>query len=356
MMRSVEDLRTALAAREGLAPDPDGVLSDLKSASARPRRMRAVGILAGATLAVAAVVATPVLLAGPGGSSPAPVDPGPGASPAVDTHAADRPDLFYTVATGAAGGYQLWPAGVGPDVQMMDVLVAATGQRAAFLALYRPGSNVGIGGGFGGDPLVKPTAPTAEVNGVPAWFSGGPDGSWLSWDYAPDATAILGSVHGAGALPVQTLVALAESVTFVDPYPATVPFRLDYLPADLAPFNVSGGGDGAYAVVQFESDNEAYPRAIDITIVDNPPVPAADMWFDYPNWDWHPTTIAGRSARYTDLIDGRRCEVEFGAFVVSLGCSHLSPAELDQIVGGLHLAAVTDPASWFPLDQAIPGS
>ena len=92
---------------------------------------------------------------------------------------------------------------------------------------------------------------------------------------------------------------------------------------------------------------------MDITIVEGTPSPT--LWFDYADWDWKPATIAGRSGRCADLIDGRRCEVDFGEFTLSIGSGNLPPDELDQIVAAMHFATVSDPTTWYDITAAIPG-
>jgi hypothetical protein len=69
-------------------------------------------------------------------------------------------------------------------------------------------------------------------NGTRSWPSWPccPGGSSLRWEYAPDGFAVIGSNQGRGAIAKETLVMLAEGVRFVAPYPAKVPYRLDFLP------------------------------------------------------------------------------------------------------------------------------
>ena len=103
------------------------------------------------------------------------------------------------------------------------------------------------------------------------------------------------------------------------------------------PFNIvqnTGPDSGERSVVQLESKGKNRPRVLDITIVEGTPSPT--LWFGYADWDWEPATIAGRSGRCADLIDGRRCEVDFGEFTLSIGSGDLVPDELDQMVAAMH--------------------
>lgn len=354
-MRTEPDLRAALASREALAPDADRVL--LAVTQGRRRRLPAVATIAATAAAMASVVAivtAPVLLSRSDGQSPSPTGPGasaPVGAPAVDEHAADRPALFFSVAAGEVGDYRIRPSMVSDAAQFARIETA--GQLAAVLLLNRPGSDTRIVGMFGGNAHGDPeAAPNTDIGGTPALFSAERGWSGLRWEYAPGATAVLGTAFGSPELPEETLVEIAAAVTFVEPYPLRLPFRLDVVPADLHPRNASVGYEGVHATVQWEGEG----RALDIMLLDNPPELADAIFSSYRNWDWHETTIAGRAARYADLSDGRRCEVQFGSHVIALGCGALTATELEQLVAGITLADPAAPATWFAVNDAIPGA
>lgn len=355
MMRTEEDLRAALATRERLAPAPEAVLRGIRRRVARRRRARTVGVLATATLAVTAAAMAPALL----------LRPEPSVSPALgsttDRHAADRPDLYFTVAAGAVAGFELRPESVNAYIQTVAVRPADGDRLVMTLVLYRPGQ--GLGGaehsdGWGEavrfpDPAGEPNA---QVNGGPAWFDSDTRWSGLTWRYAPDAYA--GLETNAGPLPRETLVTIAEAVRFVDPYPARVPYRLDYLPADFAPVHVAQRHPRYYSHVRllsWERIRDTWRETLpDITVTDDPPDPG-EYWDEYWYADlWRgerqPTTIAGRPARCSET----RCEIDYGDYLVSLRVVGWSRAEIEQVVAGLRLADPADPATWFAIDEALP--
>ena len=327
MMRTEEDLRAALAARERLAPAPQAVVRGVRRRATRRRRVRTVGVLATATLAVTAAAVVPALL----------LRPGPAASPATgsptDAHAADRPDFSFTVAVGAVAGLELRPESVDAWTQVVTLRPADGDRLTATLVLYRPGQ--GLGGAEHSDGWGRKVrfpdpaqAPNAEVNGAPAWFDSDARWSGLTWQYASDAYA--GLETNAGPLPRQTLVQIAEAVRFVDPYPARVPYRLDYLPAGLRPYLVIqptnyysyvgfvGGGRPTIDPRQDPTDDDgdgAVPaRTPDITVTDDPP-DLNEYWFTEPTGTWEPITIAGRPA----LCSLSRCNIDYGEYLVSMG-------------------------------------
>jgi hypothetical protein len=356
MMRTEEDLRAALATRERLAPAPEAVLSGIRRRAARRRRARTIGVLATATLAVTAAAMTPALLLRPEPSA----SPAPGST--TDAHAVDRPDLSFTVAAGSVAGFELRPESVNSYIQTVAVRPVDDDRLVMTLVLYRPGQ--GLGGaehsdGWGEavrfpDPAREPNA---QVNGGPAWFDSDTRWSGLTWRYAPDAYA--GLETNAGPLPRQTLVTIAEAVRFVDPYPARVPYRLDYLPADVVPRDVVQHHPRYYSYVGLFSVERArdmwrdnmwrMPRTPDITVTDDPPA-LNEHWFTDPTGTWEPTTIAGRPAQ----CSSSRCHIDYGDYLVSIGTG-FSRSELEQIVAGLHLADPADPATWFAIDEALPG-
>ena len=368
-MRTEQDLRAALTERENLAPPPDTVLADVRHIAdvrqvAVLRRRRMTGTAAAVILAVAAAAAVPVLLlrGSPADPGPAPVTNAPvgAATPSLTAAPVDpgapRPPYSFTIRSGPVAGFDIVPNSVSPDAQIAQIRPVGVGQPLATLFVYRPGTNVRIGGDASGWDVITALEVNADVNGAPAWYTTTAEASSLRWEYAPDGFAVIGSNQGRGAIAKEPLVMLAEAVRFVAPYPAKVPYRLDFFPKDLTEFHIgqnTGPTDFSRSdVLALSSDED--PRSMDITIFEGQPR-ANSLWFGYPDWDWKPGTIAGRAARCADLVDGRRCEIDFGEFTLSMGVTDLTPDELDRLVAGMRFATVGDPTTWYDIDVAIPG-
>ena len=376
-MRTEDDLRAALAGRERLAPPADRVLAEVRrlARDRRPRRLTgAAAITAAVAVAVIAAVTVPVLLVrsapplGPAPASGAPSPdvstPSPTAVP-VDAYADSRPPLSFTVANTWGPVFEIRPSSVSASRQVAAIL--RNGEPVARLTLFRPGlaSTLTHSGAAQSDEPV-------EVNGVPGRYRIGsdPDRSMLLWEYRPGAVASIvaeGTPLSANVLVQRdVLVDIAGAVRFTAPYPVRVPYRLDFLPADLMVTSVgeNPGPAGGFSRsdVQALSVDPDRPRAMDITVFDGQPRPNAQWGGEYPEWDWVPATIAGRPARCADLVDGRRCEIDYGhlvpstagAFTVSMGVSDLTSDELDRIVAGMHFATVSDPATWYDANTALP--
>jgi hypothetical protein len=355
-MRTEQELRRILALREELAPDPDAVMTGVRRATARRRRRRAAGAAIGAASAVVFVAALPGLVSAlrssPGFTAAAPSVTSPAPRPATPTAdpVAPRPPFAFTVAAGPVGGYDLAPQSVSPDVQALLVRTPGKDTPRATLFVYRPGTQTRVGGDAPGWDVDQPGPPTpVQINGADGFYTTTAQDSALRWQYARDGWAVIGTNLGQAPMSQGSLVRLAEGVRFVAPYQARVPYRLDYLPADLVPFNVvqDTGSVGAFqSVVQLESGDQDHQRIVDITIADGSAWPR----------DWHitRTTIAGHSARCTDLVDGRRCAVDLKAFTVDLGCGSLTPSELSHLVAGLRPAVWTDLATWSEISAVFP--
>ncbi len=344
-MRTEADLRAALATREDLAPDPHLLLPGVRQLVMRRRRRRSAGAVVAATAAVAVVAALPVVVrgssAGPGGQSAPSESPPVSVTPALG---APRPPFSFTIRQSAVAGFLIHPIAVNADLQIAHILQADQPQHRASLYVYRPGTNVRAGWDVSLEPVP------VLVNGAPAWYSASDGRSAIRWEYAPGGWAVILTEAGP-AIGRQTLVSLAEGVRYAAPYQAKVPYRLGYLPAGLAPFHVvQDTHDPAQprSAVQFETAETApHPRILDITIIDGSPS-ARPGW--RPN-----TTVAGRPTQCTDLIDGRRCSVDFSDLTVDVGSGTLEHTELDRMVTTMTFATWHDPATWYDVSAAIPG-
>ncbi len=356
-MRTEDELRAALAVREEQSPSSRAVLDNLGPVAARQRRARLAG-MAGATLAVAAAVATPVLLVGPAGTP----DPGPVLPAAqgtvVDEHAGDRPDFFFTVEPGAVTGYGITPGWVNAYSQVVIVTPSGGSEPVASLTLYRPGVDTRVIGVHAGPPLSPGDGTPVQVHGSDANFlvgtnSDGAAYSVLGWEYVPEGRAELGTLAGATPLTEQEAVALAEALRFVDPYPIRVPVKLDYVPARYSLDHVSIGTRASYGALVFGEPAQESVGRFDVWVAG-----VASMAGLFPSseaWPWQPATIGGQDGRCADLIDGRRCELTYGDLVVNMAVTDLTADELDAVVAGLTLGDLTDPSTWFGITDAVPG-
>jgi hypothetical protein len=348
-MRTEEDLRAALAAREDQAPEASTVLSAVRRNGTR-RRLTDVAVVLAATAAVAAAVVVAVPLTA---AWRTPTDPAPdGAAPAVAGSATPvpappsgpRPPFAFTLSPVTVDGYDIEPTAVGTDVQIATVRPVSGSAEPATLYVHDAGSRSSAGG------KDHEQGAKVQIGGIAGWVFSTATASTLTWEYAPGATAVITSEPGP-VLPRQTLVALAEGIRFTAAYQVRVPYRLGHLPAGLKPFNVvqrTGDPAGPMSVLQLADDSSG--GAMDITVLNGqraagPQRPAG----------WQPAqTIAGRPALCTDLIDGRRCAVDFGQFTVDIGGGALDTATVDRIVAGMSFATWRDPAGWPELSTALP--
>jgi hypothetical protein len=195
---------------------------------------------------------------------------------------------------------------------------------------------------------------STEVGGAPAWFSAWPEESFLQWEYAPGAFA---GIISRPAATERELRAMAEAVEFGEPFMVKVPYRLDYLPAGMTPFNVVQdiGADRPVSVLQMGAgcpifELEPEPGTADDCRFMN--ISIGDDSLSSGTEDWEPTTIAGQPARCTGPTDGTSCEVELEGLTVLLDAGTVD--ELEQIVEGMTLAVFEDPTTWYELDDAWP--
>jgi hypothetical protein len=350
-MRTEEDLRVALAAREDLAPDAPAVLAAVRRDGRRRRTDVAVILAATAAVAAAVVVAVPLTAAWR-----APADPAPeGAPPALAGSASGattpvppsgpRPPFAFTLSRVTVGGFDVEPIAVGADVQIATVRPTAGSAEPATLYVHDAASRSGGADGKGSEQGAK-----VRVNGKAGWVFSTATASTLTWEYAEGAFAVIASEPGPD-LSRETLVALAEGIRFTAAYQIRVPYRLGYLPAGLKPFNVVqrvGDPAGPTSVVQL-ADN-AGGGTMDITVLNGQRAAGPQR----PT-GWQPDrTIAGRPALCTDLVDGRRCAVDFAQFTVDIGGGALDIATVERIVAGMSFATWREPASWPELGTALP--
>jgi hypothetical protein len=337
-MRTEQDLRAALAAREDLAPDPDSVLAGTAEATVHHRRRRTIGAVAATAAVVAAVVTVPVVLASGPSAEPEPRLP---AAPPVeppplvpyDPATEPRPDFSFTIYPATVAGYRIEPSSVTPDYQIADIRRPGAAEPSAVLVVYDPDSRSVVGGFFedpnwNGDPETWPSTPPTH-----------------RWEYIEGAEAEM-TIDFGPALDEPTVQAIADGLRFTAPYPARLPYRLDYLPAGMQPRNLAQftAQPGAFrSVLDLGSDS----LLIDITVSEDPIA-------ENPDWDWQPTTVAGYPAHCANLMDGTRCAVEIGSLSVDIGFGRLGEDELARIVTGLHPATWEDPSTWYTLDQALP--
>jgi hypothetical protein len=346
MMRTEEDLRAALAAREDLAPDATEVLSAARRGVRRGRRV-AVTLAATAAVAAAVVVAVPLTAAWrtPAGPGPDGAGPATTVSPGTETPAPPsgrRPPFAFTLQRVTVAGFTVEPVAVGTGTQIAAIRPASGSAPPATLYVYDPDSPE-LPGSKAEGQLNK-----VMVNGAPAWAATDATASTLRWEYLPGAWAVITSEPGP-VLSQQTLVALAQGVRYTAAYQVKVPYRLGFVPAGFAPFHVVQRA-GEMSVVQLEERRPDGGRAMDISVLDGPRAAGPER-----PAGWQPTeTIAGRPAVCTSLIDGRRCAVDLGEFTVDIGAGELENATVERIVAGMTFATWRDPSTWYDLDRALP--
>jgi hypothetical protein len=338
-MRTEEDLRAMFAAREDLAPDQHLVLEGTRQAVVRRRRRRTIVAAAAAAVVAVALPATARGLWG--GDSQLPdggMQAGASSSAAARVPSGPRPPFTFTVRPGSAAGWETRPVSVNQDVQ--GAAIRGAGGAKASLFVYRPGAEARVWPG-GWDAADNPVR--ATVNGAPAWYSTRDKESAIRWQHAPGGWAVISSTSSP-AIPRETLIALAEAVQFTTPHPARVPYRLGYLPTGYELSHFSQGE--SRRVVQFSYDRGRL-GSMDITV-------EGGSAGSRPDWRAD-RTMAGRPADCTDLVDGRRCVVDFGAFTVDVGSGSMRVSEMERVVAGMTFADWDDPATWHDLDDAMPG-
>lgn len=367
-MRTEEDLRVALAAREDFAPDPESVLAGARRVAARRRRRNGSAVASAVVtvllLAAAAPVVARVLPAHRSGPAGGPGQAGsqasgPSGSLASGPSATDRqvasdprPPFSFTVSPVAVGAFEIQPEAVTPDMQLAAIRRSGRAPILATLFVYRPGSNV-IAGWDAGSPVP------AMVNGAGAWYSEGNGKSALRWTQTPGGWAVIDNPSTA-VLSRSDLIRLAEAVRFTEAYPAKVPYRPSYLPAGFTPFNVAQDTSvpGARrSVVQFQAAG-GVAAGLDISVLDGPPSNVDRATGDFaarPDPNWRPnTTLTGRPAYCATLVDGSRCAVDFGTFTVSVGFAGVPRTEVERIVAGIAMADWSDTGTWYDVDAVLP--
>jgi len=355
-MRTEEDLRSALSTREDLTPDPELVVVGARRRTAQRRSRRAVGAVAAAALVVAGV---PVLIRAltdqPGRPAPAAgsASTGTGSSPSpLPSPVGPPPPFTFTISPTSVAGFTIQPIAVGADYEMAHIIAApeARTRSRSTLFVYRPSAKA---------PAVRDVGSKAQpvrVNGAPAWFSATEGASAIRWQPTPGGWAMLATETGP-AIARQTMIEIAEAVRFVAPRPARVPYRLSYLPAGLKPFHAFDGsraGTPFQSVLQLQTGRPGpHTYAIDISVYEGPPTSARAGW--QTDARVVKRRIAGHAARCVDLVDGRRCAVDFGRFTVDIG-GRLPATQVERLVAGMSFADWSNPATWYPLDAAIPAT
>jgi hypothetical protein len=314
-MRTQQDLLTALARREELAPDTDPVLAGARAVTTAYRRRRIATVAIAAVLAIAALVTVPSLL------SDAPPDE------SGQRVVGSRPPLAFTIQPTTVGGFEIHPYGVTAGYQMARILAVGDDERVADMVVYEA------------NPEVSFTPHDGEL--------------LLRWEYMPDAYA---EIYGDPdpQLDDTTLQQLADGLRFTEPYSARLPYRLAYLPPGMVPYEVgqdtARAGLFGSAITMEDAASRATPVHVDI-VVGVAFGSYADSGEPEPT-----TTIAGLPAACDDIPDGRHCSITFGALPVEITIANVSEDDLERIVAGVQLAPAwdEDPTAWYELDDALP--
>ncbi|WP_223884156.1 hypothetical protein [Micromonospora craniellae] len=232
------------------------------------------------------------------------------------------------------------------------------GTLFAHLTLYRPGAfdPAGITGGtsstIAGHQAVESTVE--------------PAGRQLAWEYADDAWAVVTAYTSS---PEPSIADLSVLVTALKPSPATpatLPFRVGYLPAGLTPVEVGThalpGMDGIaqaragnYGGVTYadpapattgltrpygDPERIGIPDSLSISVT---PASSSNQQAKAGQTECHQATDAPFCNRWTS--DG-------AVQVQVLSTAGLSLAELTRIAESVEVADVDDELTWIPVPQA----
>ncbi|WP_203725798.1 hypothetical protein [Paractinoplanes durhamensis] len=223
----------------------------------------------------------------------------------------------------------------------------------ASLTLYRPGA-------YAVQRLAGTTSTTvAGHRALKAEHHQG-FGPWLrtlAWEYAPNAWAVLDSSADRADLPTMgQLEATAAALTGAAARPATVPFRLSYVPAGYDVFAVGDHMTGSLDAVGGPSATE-YSGLI----FARSGLPQTGLLGPYDNMMWgafqimisantadSPGTPGCDSGLCTRLAEGGKVTVE-----VASDAGSLSKAETMKVLNGISLTDVNDTKTWVDVRTAL---
>jgi hypothetical protein len=331
------------------APPARYDVDDAVRAGKSLRRRRRAGVVIAAVTAVAVAVGVPQIASRPAEKAPTPVAP-----------ATPLPQYTFR-------GYDMRGLHVDSpnrwNLREQSSGVWVDGDLAAVLTVLHPGVEVR-------DPGTAPHIPTADINGRPAYFFQALDGAHLAFEYADDAWAEIQPMSRAGT--TERVRAVAEGFRLTTPYPVTVAFRTENIPAgsQIAEISVPdpkllGSQIALLPVTHIQAILNNPTRDLPVMPVTHPP--NDEYWIDLVTVQ----SFAGRvysgpergregcARKSSDKDRYSMCEVEVGQGRWTL--SVIGPTGAEEEAARLLTATtnVPDPANqgnWLTPDRAFPAS
>jgi len=359
------ELPDLLEAAKADAPAPRYGVEDAVTAGRRLRNRRRTAwtgvVAAAAVVAVAAAIALPRLMFGEDRAAPpavTPAIPGPGLTATIKGYDAGR--FTVTEAVQVSPGYQI--AQIYDPRKKRDVIVGGVARDRSTTLTYAPGWIVPpVGtvtayrrGAF--DPAAFTAGAEVPINGVP----GRAVADAVAFPYADDTWAVVRTSESA--LTKEELITVAAGLRFTAPRTLKVSFRLPEVPAGYA---LDSGGTASHADGSFSMPKGSYLRLLkgEVSytglpdVLDDPQTAGADVQvievMVYPrryaaeNPSAGPSfCVAEESRCYRDTADGK-VQIE------ARGGRGTSTAELLDVVNGAVPADPDDPATWYPLTEAV---
>ncbi|WP_431727804.1 hypothetical protein [Verrucosispora sp. TAA-831] len=353
------------------------------------RRRRAGFASAGAAgLVVAVVAGTFALTPGAPGTAEPPTTIVAGAAPETAATWSDAPPFSFTFRAFDAGplrvqdpvvastAYQI--AAVYLDgrvthdrpVEDSEAPVRRNGKRppaagtdstrpfSGYLTLYRPGAfdPAGIVGGTASTIAGRQAVESAVE----------PAGRQLAWEYADDAWAVVTAYTSTSEPSIADLSALVTALEPSPATPATLPFRVGYLPAGHAPveagthalpglIGISQARAGNYGGVTYADPSPA-TTGLNAPYGDNEAgtIPGSVSIYVMPASASNQRAKAGKTKCHQVSGDPfcNRWTADGAVQVQVLSTGGLSVAELTRIVESVEVTDVNDENTWVPVLQA----
>ncbi|MFC7529401.1 hypothetical protein [Actinoplanes sp. GCM10030250] len=323
-------------ARKG-GPPPRFDVDDMVAAGQRRVRRRTTEWGFAALVAVALAIGVPQVLLG--NSERQVVSPATATAAPVPRYSFTFPFRGYT-----AGEYRV----MDPETVRLGRMSAAInrdGKEAGTLSVYPPGAELArLHGG-------KVTAAEPVHGRTAAYLATGYGGEALAWTYADGTVVMVDLLLGGSRADVRRI---AEGFTLGAGEPARLGFRVSYVPDDYRLVNVSASRRSGAA------DSLAYllPAAAAEALLADPDrsIPSTRMdevigiriapVKDLPETSVEPACTAGSCTMLTG-------DKRYGLEVFGRG---IDAPELRKIFDSILQADLTDPSTWYPVDDAFPAS
>jgi hypothetical protein len=360
------ELSDLLEAAKADAPAPRYGVDDAVTAGRRLRNRRRTAwtsiVAAAAVVAVVASIAVPRLMLGEDRVAP------PAETPAVSLPG----DLTVTIKGYVAGRFTVTEAvQVSPGYQIAqiygprdesDSIVGAIARDRSTTLAFAPGwvvvpmgtVTVYRRGAF--DPAAFTAGAEVPINGIP----GRAVADAVAFPYADDAWAVVRTAESD--LTQEELITVAAGLRFAPPRTPTVGFRLPKVPAGYA---LDSGGTAGHADGSFSLPKGSYLRLLkgevsytglpdvvvdpqaagaDVRVIEVMVYPrgyAAENPSDDPSF-----CVAEENRCIRDSTDGK-------VQIQARGGRGTSTAELLDVVNGVVPADPDNPATWYPLTEAV---